>query len=180
MKPILANFSNLFQRSTRTSDFEKWMSRSLSTTIAMMTIDDDYQHLQMSLLRILALTPNAFVILAFKMCYLKNLFWLILSLFSGSLHTYRLAHLPSTSHRTSLPHPLLHVVSPKAPFLALFCSIYTQPHLVLSLALPPSLIYYTRMIHSFLSHLLPKTFLLSSQIYSQPFHLFHPGCHQIA
>ena len=47
------------------------------------------------------------------------------SLFSGSLHTYRLAHVPSPSHRTSLPHPLLHVVSFKAPFLALFCSIYT-------------------------------------------------------
>ena len=103
------------------------------------------------------------------------------SLFSGSLHTYRLAHLPSPFHRTSLPHPLLHVVSLKAPFSVLFCSIYTQPHLVLlSSARPPSLIYYTRMIHSFLSHLLTKTFLLSSQIYSQLFHLFHPGCHQIA
>ena len=92
-----------------------------------------------------------------------------LYLFSGSLPTYHLAHLLSPSHRLS-PSCSFTCGVTKVLFSALFCSIYTQPHLVLSSVLPPSLSYYTRTIHSFLSHLLPTTFLLSSQIYSQPFH----------
>ena len=114
--------------------------------------------------------------------YLSSYFGLSSISLSSVVHFILIVSHICRLHPTAplLPHPLLHVVSPNAPFSTLFCSIYTQPHLVLSSAIPPYLIYYTRMIHSFLSHLLPKTFLLSSHIYSQPFDLFHPGCHQIA
>ena len=109
------------------------------------------------------------------------LFWLILSL---SLQWFT-SYLSSRTSAVSIP---LHL----SPSSSLTCGVpqdYVLGPILFNLYTTPlsTLISSSTISHllyaddtQLLSHLLPKTFLLSYQIYSQPFHLFHPGCHQIA
>ena len=103
----------------------------------------------------------------------------LLFLFSGSPHTYRLAHPPFVFHLIYLPHLLSRVVSCKVRYLAPFSQIFTPPLSVLSLVRPLYQIHFTPMIHNFSYISFAKTCPLPSLIYSQRFLSFHPECHQI-
>ena len=106
--------------------FQSAYTKNYSTETALLSIHDHLSntisHQQVFCLSLLDLsaafdTLDHSILLNRRSSYfgLSSLS-LSLSLFSVSLHTYRLAHLPSPSHRTALPHQLLHSVSPKAPF----------------------------------------------------------------